>query len=121
MTEKLIAPVAGSHPLVPRPAPAGIRKTNETDPLKASADKAQRLRKACQDMESLFIHQLLKEMRATIPKSGFLGKSHAQDIYTGMLDGRMAQEIAQNRGLGLSTMLMRQLGAAEDFPDENSR
>ncbi len=121
MTEQLIAPVNGPKPPGLKPAQTGIRKTKETDQLAASPEKAQRLRKACEDMESLFIHQLLKEMRATIPKSGLFGKSHAQDIYTGMLDGRLAQEISQNRGLGLSTMLMRQLGAIESPPDENSR
>jgi len=122
MTEQLIAPSVNGleHPGL-KPAQPGIGKTKETDPLAYSSEKAQQLRKACVDMEALFIHQLLKEMRATIPKSGLFGKSHAQDIYTGMLDGRMAQEISQNRGLGLSAMLMRQLGAIESLPDENSR
>jgi len=122
MTEQLIAPPVNG-PQTPglklnRP---GIGKAKETESLSASSEKAQQLRKACEDMEALFIHQLLKEMRATIPKSGLFGKSHAQDIYTGMLDGRLAQEISQNRGLGLSAMLMRQLGAIESPPDESSR
>ncbi|MCP3953481.1 MAG: hypothetical protein GY697_14880 [Desulfobacterales bacterium] len=121
MTEQLIAPVAGPKHPVPKPAHPGIKKAQEISPLEDSSPKAQRLRKACQDMESLFIHQLLKEMRATIPKSGLFGKSHAQDIYTGMLDGRLAQEISQNRGLGLSTLLMRQLGVVEGPFDEDSR
>ncbi len=122
MTEQLSAPPVNG-PKTPglKPNRPGIGKTKEADNLAASSEKAQQLRKACVDMESLFIHQLLKEMRATIPKSGLFGKSHAQDIYTGMLDGRMAQEISQNRGLGLSAMLMRQLGAIESPPDESSR
>ncbi len=121
MTEQLIAPPVNG-PKTPglKADQPGIGKTKKTDPLAASSEKAQRLSKACEEMEALFIHQLLKEMRATIPKSGLFGKSHAQDIYTGMLDGRMAQEISQNRGLGLSTLLMRQLGAIESPPDENS-
>jgi len=121
MTEQLIAPVNGPKSPGLKAARPGIGKIKAPDTLAEAPEKAQQLRKACEDMEALFIHQLLKEMRATIPKSGLFGKSHAQDIYTGMLDGRMAQEISQNRGLGLSAMLMRQLGAVESPPDENSR
>jgi flagellar protein FlgJ len=85
------------------------------------SEEARRLKKACEDMESLFVHQLIKEMRATIPKSGLFGKSQAQDIYTGMLDGQLAQEIARGRGLGLSALLMRQMGGMADPGDENDR
>lgn len=105
MTEKLISLTAGSL----QPAPA------------ADAGGARQLKKACEDMESLFVHQLIKEMRATVPKSDLFGKSHAQDIYTGMLDGQMAQEIARNRGLGFATLLMRQLGVVTDPPGDNTR
>lgn len=109
MTEKLLSLATAA--LHPGNIPAG--NANKSKPLTASAERARRLKKACEDMESLFVHQLIKEMRATIPKSDLFGKSQAQDIYTGMLDGRLAQEIAQNRGLGLSTLLMRQLGVIE--------
>ena len=109
MTERLLS--LATTALAPGQTPTG--KTQASEPFTAEAEKARRLRKACEDMESLFVHQLLKEMRATIPKSELFGKSHARDIYTGMLDGRLAQEIAQNRGLGLSALLMRQLGGTE--------
>jgi flagellar protein FlgJ len=121
MTENLISLTTGSQHLMQNTARPGVGETKGAARLAASSEKAEQLKKACEDMEALFIHQLLKEMRATIPKSGLLGKSHAQDIYTGMLDGQMAQEISQNRGLGLSTLLMRQLGAVENPPDESSR
>jgi len=117
MTEKLLSLATAMLP--PGQTPAG--KTLKSEPLTAEDANARRLRKACRDMESLFVHQLLKEMRATIPKSDLFGKSHARDIYTGMLDGRMAQEIAQNRGLGLSTLLMRQLGAIENPGGDHDR
>lgn len=114
MTERLNMLTTESQHAAPAAAGPG---NNARTP----GEKARALKKACEDMESLFVHQLIKEMRATIPKSGLFGKSQAQDIYTGMLDGQLAQEIAQSRGLGLSTMLMRQLGAGEGPPDDNSR
>jgi flagellar protein FlgJ len=68
------------------------------------------LRDACRQMESLFIHHLFKEMRATIPKSGFISGGRAEEIYTSMLDAEMATKISTRGGIGLSEMLLHQLG-----------
>ena len=119
MTEQLTRLTAGARIPATPTAGNGLDRLSKNKPAANEPDRMQRLKKACEDMEALFVHQLIKEMRATIPKSGLFGKSHAQDIYTGMLDGRMAQEIAQSRGLGLSGLLMRQLGAADSPADEN--
>lgn len=66
---------------------------------------------ACRQMESLFIHHLLKEMRATIHKSGFVSGGRAEEIYTSMLDAETAANISTRGGIGLSEMLLRQLGS----------
>jgi flagellar protein FlgJ len=79
------------------------------------------LREACVQMESLFIHHLLKEMRATIQKSGFISGGRAEEIYTSMLDAEMAVNISKTRGMGLAEMLMHQLGhPATKGESENS-
>jgi len=66
---------------------------------------------ACRQMESLFIHHLFKEMRATIHKSGFISGGRAEEIYTSMLDAEMAANISTRGGIGLSEMLRHQLGS----------
>jgi len=111
MAEPLTLAVPGEKGPARQQAPGTGRKTAKSDRLNDSPERTQRLQKACEDMEALFVHQLIKEMRATVPKSGLFGKSQARDIYTGMLDSRLAQEIAQGRSLGLSALLMRQLNA----------
>jgi flagellar protein FlgJ len=68
------------------------------------------LRDACQKMESLFIHHLLKEMRATIDKSGFISGGRAEEIYTSMMDAETANRISTRGGIGLADMLLHQLG-----------
>ncbi len=68
-----------------------------------------KLRDVCRQMESLFIHHLLKEMRATIHKSGFISGGQAEEIYTSMMDAEMAAKISESRGIGLSEMLLHQL------------
>ena len=70
-----------------------------------------RMKEACAELESLFIYYLLKEMRATVPKTGFLSGGRAEEIYTSMMDVQVAKELSQNGGIGLSAILLDQLGA----------
>jgi flagellar protein FlgJ len=82
------------------------------------------LRDVCRQMESLFIHHLLKEMRATVHKSGFISGGRAEEIYTSMMDAEMAVNISKRGGIGLSEMLLHQLGSrssqvGERESDEN--
>ena len=75
---------------------------NQTEPA---------LRDACRQMESLFIHHLLKEMRATIDKSGFISGGRAEEIYTSLMDAEIANSIStRGGGIGLAEMLLHQLG-----------
>ena len=78
----------------------GQKDNNQTDPA---------LRDACLKMESLFVHHLLKEMRATIDKSGFISGGRAEEIYTSMLDAETASSVAKRGGIGLADMLIQQL------------
>ena len=77
-------------------------KDRQTDPA---------LRDACMKMESLFVHHLLKEMRTTIDKSGFISGGRAEEIYTSMMDAETANRISKRGGIGLANMLMDQLGS----------
>jgi flagellar protein FlgJ len=76
------------------------------------------LNDACRQMESLFIHHLFKEMRATIPKSGFISGGNAEEIYTSMLDAEMAAKISTRGGIGLAEMLLHQLGSRSSQVEE---
>jgi flagellar protein FlgJ len=92
-------------------------KRNATD--NAAGDPA--LVDTCRQMESLFIHHLLKEMRATIHRSGFITGGRAEEIYTSMMDAEMAAKIAGRGGLGLADMLIHQLSSpASRRPEEDS-
>lgn len=67
------------------------------------------LRKACQQLESVFLNQILQSMRATIPKSDFLGQSFATDTFESMLDEEYAKEISKTGSTGLAEIIFRQL------------
>ena len=70
--------------------------------------KEAKLREACQGFESVFISQLFKEMRATVPKDGLL-HGHYEDQYYSMFDKAMCDKLAADGGIGLADMMYRQL------------
>ena len=77
-----------------------------------------RLRTACMEMESLFLSHLLKEMRATIDKSGFISGGQAEEIFTSMLDVEISRKMSAAGGIGLSNILLEQLAPKEAHKDD---
>jgi len=67
-----------------------------------------KLKKVCQDMESVFIYKLLQSMRSTVPQEGYLHGS-GEDVYYSICDQQVATSLAKGRGIGLSDMLYRQM------------
>ena len=61
-----------------------------------------------QEFESLFTHQMLKQMRSAVPKSDFIHGGNAEKIFTDMLDQEISK-IASKRGIGISDMVYAQL------------
>jgi peptidoglycan hydrolase FlgJ len=77
--------------------------------LKLEANKApdKALQGAAKQFEAVFTNMLLKSMRATLPKDGMFD-NEATELYTGMLDQQLAQQIG-GKGLGLADVMVRQL------------
>jgi flagellar protein FlgJ len=67
------------------------------------------LRKASQDLESVFVHLLLKEMRKGMPKGGVLERSMAREWFEGMLDEAVAKEVSKGPGIGLAGPIFEQM------------
>jgi flagellar protein FlgJ len=65
-----------------------------------------RLKRTCEEFESLFLTYLLKSMRNTASKEGPFGTSNEGDIVRSMLDEYLALGIARGGGIGLGTMLL---------------
>jgi len=68
----------------------------------------QKLKSVAQEFESLFTHQMLKQMRSAVPKSDFIHGGNAEKIFTDMLDQEISK-IASKRGIGISDMVYAQL------------
>ena len=84
------------------------------------SEREKKLKKACADFEAILVYQLLKTMRQTIPKSGFLSGSHGKDTYEMMLDQKIADDLAKKgQGLGLQKMLYNQI-ANQNIKNDSS-
>ena len=77
--------------------------------LSSSDNDPQKLKQACSDFESLFVYYLVKEMRATVPKSGLFSGGSAEEAYTSMMDIQLSKDIAEKRGIGISEALFERL------------
>lgn len=80
-----------------------------------NAEKDKELKKldlACKDFESIFVFQMMKEMRKTIHKTGLISGGQAEEIFSDMLDQERSINIAKNSSLGLANILFRQLSLA---------
>ncbi len=67
-----------------------------------------KLKKACQDFEAVFIGQIWKQMRASVPKEGML-HSKEEESYLSMFDQELSVKMSQSGGIGLSDMLYANL------------
>ena len=87
--------------------------------LNARAEKAKRLqqgvsqenkslKETADQFEVLFVHNLMKEMRKTVPQGGLLPNNHGGKIFQDMLDEKYAEGISRRGGLGLSKIIYEQ-------------
>jgi len=80
--------------------------------LKSNGNKAEddaKLKKACQEMESVFLNMLLKTMRATVPKSELGGNTQQTETMQSMMDMEMTRNMAAAGGTGIAAMMYRNL------------
>jgi len=69
----------------------------------------EKLKEAAQQFEAIFIQQMYKEMRKTIPDDGLIQRGNADDVYTQLQDLEAAKVTAQRGGIGLADLMMQQL------------
>ncbi|MCF6265575.1 MAG: rod-binding protein [Desulfuromusa sp.] len=69
----------------------------------------QKLKEAAQQFEAIFIQQMYKEMRKTIPNDGLIQRGNADDVYAQLQDLEAAKITAQQGGIGLADLMMQQL------------
>ncbi|WP_129599747.1 rod-binding protein [Anaerophilus nitritogenes] len=69
----------------------------------------EKLMDVCRQFEAVFVNMLLKNMRNTIQTDSFIQKSHGREIFEGMLDEQLSEEVAKGEGMGLAKQMYAQL------------
>jgi flagellar protein FlgJ len=103
----------------PPPAPTTATTANAntySDPnglaaLKKDPNSPQALRAVAQQVDALFLQMMLKSMRDASAATGG-SDSNEMGMYQDMFDKQIALTMSQHQGLGLGSLLARQMGAA---------
>jgi len=77
---------------------------NAADGIQSSSTDVRATQQAAKEFESVFATILLKEMRATL-EEGSLFEGDKGDVYGGMFDLFLGQQIAESGGLGIAEMV----------------
>ena len=78
--------------------------------LKAAAEKGDdaQLKQVCKEFEGIFLNMMYKQMKATVPKSGYLESDYGTEMYNTMMDETLVETMSQ-KGIGLGDYMYRQL------------
>lgn len=101
-------------PSVPAFDPRSLRSLQN---LAKQGDTPEALRAAAKQFEAVMLQQMLKSMRATVPRDPFTD-SEGGRMFEEMSDQQLAQNLAAGHGIGLADMLARQLQRRLGKPGE---
>jgi Rod binding domain-containing protein len=90
------------------PTRDGDETSSKSNPGKAAA-------RVAQDFESVFASLMLKEMRKTLEPGAMFGEDSG-DVYGGLFDLYLGQQMSQSGGFGLSKMVREALQRAGRSP-----
>ncbi len=86
------------------------RNTGKTgNPPASQAPSDPKLARACQDFEAVLVSYLLKTMRESVPKEGFLDSGNDSEMFQDMMDWEIATQSSRQGKFGLWKTLYRQL------------
>lgn len=88
------------------------RITSTSPTPAATTPEEQRLRAATKQLEGVFVQELFKAMRETIPQDGLTNGGAGEDIFTGLMDEKIATHVPDQWHRGIGESLYRQLRAA---------
>ena len=97
-------------------AAAGAEDTDSSSSTASERDaQSSKVDKLLGEFQSIMFGEMVKAMRATVPKSELFGKSMGEETFQSFLDEQYSSAMSQKMGgLGLTEALKRQLGLEDD-------
>ncbi|MBS13809.1 MAG: hypothetical protein CME19_19720 [Gemmatimonadetes bacterium] len=79
----------------------------------------EQIREAAQEFESVFLFQMLKQVRNSIHREeGIMNGGMGEEMFTGLLDEEYAKVMAKSNSTGLADMIYQQMSRAEGTKPE---
>jgi flagellar protein FlgJ len=78
-------------------------------PQKVPGRDPQKLKAVAQQFEAVFLQQIFKEMRKTVPEGGLIPRGNADDMYTQLQDMEAAKIMAERGGIGMAELMLQDL------------
>ena len=79
------------------------------------------MRKAAADLQGLFVQQLFKTMRETVPtEGGLVERSQGEEVFAGLMDERLAADTGTRWHRGLGDAIYRALREKAGLTDQAS-
>ncbi|PJZ47855.1 cell division protein [Leptospira saintgironsiae] len=85
--------------------PHNIKEEINADPYR------KKLFDASGEFESMFVKMMLKEMKATVHKSGLIDGGYAEEIFEDMLYDEYSKNLSANSSLGLAEQIYQSLSS----------
>lgn len=89
-----------------------MTRITSASPTPTPTPEEQRLRAATKQLEGVFVQELFKAMRETIPQDGMMNGGAGEEIFTGLMDEKIAAHVPEQWERGIGESLYRQLRAA---------
>ena len=84
--------------------------SHSTQPVTDKKSKSlESLKKSSQEFETLFVMEMFKAMRKTVPDDGLFEKNSATEMFTEMLDTETAKAATSGKGLGIGEAMYNQM------------
>ncbi|MCC6928926.1 MAG: rod-binding protein [Gemmatimonadaceae bacterium] len=99
-----------------RPATGTSRSPAGVAPGGAADEREARLRQVAGQLQGVFVEQLFKAMRETVPTDGITSGGSGEQMFAGMLDQHLANAVPSQWSHGIGESLMRQLRARTTTP-----
>jgi len=88
-----------------------VQPTGLPDAVGPSSEDA-RLQKVARQLEGVFVQQLFKAMRETVPQDGAVDGGQGEQMFTSMMDEKLADQLPGQWHHGIGEGLIRQLRQA---------
>jgi flagellar protein FlgJ len=79
------------------------------DKVSAKEAEEKKLKKLASEFESVFLYYMIKTMRDTVPKGGFIYGKSGEEIYKSMMDQELAKSMSERGKSEISETMFKQL------------